>query len=67
MVPLGLRMHQITGFKILKFLSDPKASVSTRSVVYALLCDYGSDAIAVITVTRGLDTKTRLMGHFPLY
>ena len=24
-------------------------------------------AIAVITVTSGLDTQTRLMGHFPLY
>ena len=23
--------------------------------------------IAVITVTSGLDTQTRLMGHFPLY
>ena len=24
-------------------------------------------SIAVITVTSGLDTQTRLMGHFPLY
>ena len=23
--------------------------------------------IAVITVTSGLDTQTKLMGHFPLY
>jgi len=23
--------------------------------------------IAVITVTSGLDTQTRVMGHFPLY
>ena len=40
MVSLGLRMQLITGFKILKFLSDPKASVFTLSVVYVSLCDY---------------------------
>ena len=36
-----------------------------RITVFVL--GFSVKAIADITVTSGLDTQTRLMGHFPLY